>query len=63
MSWDWRKILEVLILGQFVVEKVLHIITLRLRPTLMKLGLCHNTFSQDKLVMHNDYQKSVSMRH
>uniref|UniRef100_A0A803QUD6 Peptidase S54 rhomboid domain-containing protein n=1 Tax=Cannabis sativa TaxID=3483 RepID=A0A803QUD6_CANSA len=22
MSWDWRKILEVLILGQFVVEKV-----------------------------------------
>ncbi|KAK4485869.1 hypothetical protein RD792_008519 [Penstemon davidsonii] len=27
MSWDWRKILEVLILGQFVVEKViLHLI-------------------------------------
>ncbi|KAL3650838.1 Rhomboid-like protein 11, chloroplastic [Castilleja foliolosa] len=23
MSWDWRKILEVLILGQFVVEKVM----------------------------------------
>jgi hypothetical protein len=22
MSWDWRKILEVLILGQFVVDKV-----------------------------------------
>lgn len=22
MSWDWRKILEVLILGQFVIEKV-----------------------------------------
>nr|GMC46648.1 rhomboid-like protein 11, chloroplastic [Ipomoea batatas] len=24
MSWDWRKILEALILGQFVVERVLH---------------------------------------
>ncbi|KAF5203701.1 Rhomboid-like protein 11 protein [Thalictrum thalictroides] len=23
MSWDWRKILEVLILGQFVIEKVM----------------------------------------
>lgn len=23
MSWDWRKILEVLILGQFVVDKVM----------------------------------------
>lgn len=23
MSWDWRKILEVLILGQFVIDKVL----------------------------------------
>lgn len=23
MSWDWRKILEVLILGQFVIEKVI----------------------------------------
>lgn len=22
ISWDWRKILEVLILGQFVIEKV-----------------------------------------
>jgi membrane associated rhomboid family serine protease len=22
MSWDWRKILEVLILGQFVIERV-----------------------------------------
>lgn len=23
LSWDWRKILEVLILGQFVIDKVI----------------------------------------
>lgn len=49
MSWDWRKILEVLILGQFVIEKVGAWATNNYTAYFPKLATCYNelkTFSR-----------------